>query len=67
MAKKYQIIGEFPSGDHDECTSFTTDETLELDEDSVLKVNTADEVAINNPLPVTSAAVYEHLKNVVEF
>lgn len=66
MAKKYQIIGDFPSGDNTG-TKFTTDETLELDEDNVLKVNVTDEVAADNQLPVTSAGVYAHLNNVVEF
>lgn len=37
-------------------TSFTTDETLTL-ANGVLKVNTATEVAKDNTLPVTSAAV----------
>lgn len=67
MAKKYQIIGDFPSGDNTGGIAFTTDDTLELDEDNVLKVNVTDEVSIDNPLPITSAGVYSHLNNVVEF
>lgn len=66
MPKKYQIIGDFPSGDNDN-NDFTTDETLEMDENRVLKVNTTDEVSPDNPLPVTSAGVFSHLNNVVEF
>ena len=37
--------------------TFTTDETLTLTPDGVLKVNTAKEVKKDNTLPVTSAAV----------
>lgn len=57
------------SVDPDDTTviTFTTDETLELDEDRVLKVNVADEVSADDPLPVSSAAVHEHLNNTVEF
>lgn len=43
---------------------FTTDETLNLSEDSVLSVNRADEVEQDNTLPITSAAVYETVGNI---
>jgi hypothetical protein len=43
--------------------SFTTDETLTL-KDGVLSVNTADVVAADNTLPVTSAAVQVAVGNI---
>lgn len=44
-------------------TSFTTDETLTL-EDGVLRVNTAHEPEPDNTLPITSAAVAETVGNI---
>ena len=44
-------------------TSFTTDETLSL-ENGVLSVNTATEVSQDNTLPVTSAAVHTTVGNI---
>lgn len=44
-------------------TSFTTDETLTL-ENGVLSVNTATEVEADNTLPVTSAAVNTTVGNI---
>lgn len=44
-------------------TTFTTDETLTL-ENGVLSVNTATEVEADNTLPVTSAAVYTEVGNI---
>lgn len=43
---------------------FTTDATLNLSEDGILSVNTADEVEKDNTLPVTSAAVYTEVGNI---
>lgn len=43
---------------------FETDETLILDENNVLRVNTATEVQEDNTLPVTSAAVYTTVGNI---
>ena len=50
-------------GDPGESVSFTTDNSLTLEND-VLKVNTADAVEANNNLPVTSAAVYAVLGDI---
>ena len=44
-------------------TSFTTDETLTL-ENGVLSVNTATEVEADNTLPITSAAVNTTVGNI---
>lgn len=44
-------------------TSFTTDETLSL-ENGVLSVNTATDVEADNTLPITSAAVYTEVGNI---
>ena len=44
-------------------TSFTTDETLTL-ENGVLSVNTADAVEADNTLPITSAAVQTTVGNI---
>lgn len=44
--------------------AFTTDETLTRTEDDVLKVNVTNEVAADNYLPISSAAVYEQLGNI---
>lgn len=44
-------------------TSFTTDETLSL-ENGVLSVNTADKVEEDNTLPITSAAVQTTVGNI---
>lgn len=43
---------------------FETDNTLILDENNVLRVNTAKEVQEDNTLPVTSAAVYTTVGNI---
>lgn len=43
---------------------FTTDETLTLDENKVLRVNTADEAIEDNTLPITSAAVATQIGNI---
>ena len=43
---------------------FDTDETLILDENNVLRVNTADVVEEDNTLPVTSAAVHVTVGNI---
>lgn len=45
-------------------TSFTTDETLTLGPDGVLKVNTTNTAAANSNLPITSAGVYAQLGNI---
>lgn len=45
-------------------TSFTTDETLTLGADGVLRVNTTNEVAADNTLPITSAGVYTQVGNI---
>lgn len=50
-------------GDKGDGVSFTTDESLTLEND-VLKVNTANVVSANNNLPVTSAAVYSVLGDI---
>lgn len=44
-------------------TSFTTDATLTL-ENGVLKVNTTNEMAADNTLPITSAGVYTQVGNI---
>lgn len=44
-------------------TSFTTDSTLSL-ENGVLKVNTTNEMAADNSLPITSAGVYTQVGNI---
>lgn len=44
--------------------NFTTDATLNLSDDGILSVNTADEVEQDNTLPVTSAAVYAEVGNI---
>lgn len=44
--------------------SFQTDDTLTLDENGVLSVNTADAVEPDNTLPVTSAAVNATVGNI---
>lgn len=44
--------------------NFTTDETLNLSEDGVLSVNTANDVEQDNTLPVTSAAVFAEVGNI---
>lgn len=44
-------------------TSFTTDNTLTL-KDGVLKVNTTNECAADNTLPITSAGVYTQVGNI---
>lgn len=43
---------------------FTTDETLILDENNVLKVNTTSTVAEDNTLPITAAGVYTQVGNI---
>lgn len=43
---------------------FTTDETLTLTEDNVLKVNTAKDAEADNTLPITSAAVFMEIGNI---
>lgn len=43
---------------------FTTDETLTLDENNVLRVNTTDVVAADNTLPITSAGVQTVVGNI---
>lgn len=45
-------------------TTFTTDETLSLSSAGVLSVNRATEVAADNTLPITSAAVYTTVGNI---
>ena len=50
-------------GDPGESVSFTTDNSLTLEND-VLKVNAADAVEADNNLPVTSAAVYAVLGDI---
>lgn len=45
-------------------TSFTTDESLTLSEDGVLRVNTTDTVEANNTRPVTSAGVHATIGNI---
>ena len=44
-------------------TSFTTDDTLIL-KDGVLKVNTTNECAADNTLPITSAGVHTQIGNI---
>lgn len=43
---------------------FTTDETLTLDDNKVLRVNTANEATEDNTLPITSAAVATQIGNI---
>lgn len=43
---------------------FTTDDTLVLDENNVLRVNTTDVVAADNTLPITSAGVQTVVGNI---
>lgn len=50
--------------DGNDGTSFTTDETLSLNENGVLSVNTAHEPDPDNTLPITAAAVAQTLGNV---
>ena len=45
-------------------TSFTTDETLTLDANGVLKVNTTNKVEADNTLPITSAGVHTAVGNI---
>lgn len=45
-------------------TNFTTDNTLILGEDGVLRVNTTNEMAADNTLPITSAGVYTQVGNI---
>lgn len=52
-------------GTGSEDTSFTTDETLSL-ENGVLSVNTAAEPDPDNTLPITAAAVYTTVGNIEE-
>lgn len=44
--------------------AFTTDETLVLGKDGVLRVNTTNDAERNNTLPITSAGVYTQLGNI---
>ena len=53
-----------PGKDGEDGTSFTTDETLSLNENGVLSVNTAHEPDPDNTLPITAAAVAQTLGNV---
>lgn len=41
--------------------TFSTDSTLTLDENNVLRVNTTDEIAAGNMMPVSSHAVYQKI------
>lgn len=43
---------------------FTTDGTLTMTADRVLKVNTAKDAEADNTLPITSAAVYTEIGNI---
>lgn len=45
-------------------TSFTTDETLTLGADGVLRVNTTDQMEQDNTLPITSAGVFATVGNI---
>ncbi len=45
-------------------TSFTTDSTLTLDANGVLKVNTTNSVEADNTLPITSAGVHTAVGNI---
>lgn len=56
--------GTGSGGGSGEGTSFTTDETLTLGADGVLRVNTTNEVAADNTLPITSAGVYTQVGNI---
>lgn len=58
LAKDSASTGSDSSG-----TSFTTDETLKL-ENGILRVNTTDETASDNTLPITSKGVYGQLGNI---
>ena len=58
-----KIKGE-PGKDGKDGTSFTPDETLSLNENGVLSVNTAHEPDPDNTLPITAAAVAQTLGNV---
>lgn len=60
IARRAEELAQNGSGG----TSFTTDETLLLDKDGVLRVNTAHVVEANNTLPVTSAAVHVVVGNI---
>ena len=44
--------------------NFTTDETLNLNEEGILSVNTADTPEADNTLPITARAVYKELGNI---
>lgn len=57
------IAGNITPGGGGGGTSFTTDETLTL-ENGVLSVNTADSVEQDNTLPITSAAVHTTVGNI---
>lgn len=45
-------------------TSFTTDNTLTLGEDGVLRVNTTNKAEADNTLPITSAGVHTQIGNI---
>lgn len=53
-----------PGKDGEDGTSFTTDETLSLNENGVLSVNTAHEPDPDNTLPITAAAVAATVGNI---
>lgn len=44
--------------------TFSTDSTLTLDENNVLRVNTTNKIEANNMMPVTSHAVHEQIGNI---
>lgn len=45
-------------------TNFTTDNTLTFGEDGVLRVNTTNDMAADNTLPITSAGVFTQVGNI---
>lgn len=55
--------GTSTAGSISVAASLQTDETLNFT-DGVLSVNTAKEVAANNTLPITAAAVYTEVGNI---
>ena len=50
-----------PAVNNGEGFTFSTDSTLTLDENNVLRVNTTNEIKAGNMMPVTSHAVYQKI------
>lgn len=58
------LVEEGTGGSTTGGTSFTTDETLTLGADGVLRVNTTSTMAADNTLPITSAGVFVQVGNI---